>query len=71
MINYINNMKYIEGTIFTKCYNNEESRRNLNFKLLNNGDDFRLYSEDYPFIPLNPLKEKYLQVIYLKIILVQ
>lgn len=56
LINYINNMKYIEGTIFTKCYNNEESRRNLAFKLLNNGDDFRLYSEDYPFIPLNPFE---------------
>lgn len=54
LINYINNKKYVEATLFTKLYNNEEGRRNLAYQLLNNGDDFRLYNEDYAFVPVNP-----------------
>lgn len=57
-INYYGNSRYIAGTLFMKVYNNIESRKNLAFKLLNDGDNFDLYDEDMPFTPLNPYNGK-------------
>lgn len=54
LIIYNDNNKYNKVNLTAQLFGTDEENQLLAFKILNEGDNFRLYPENYPFIPLNP-----------------
>ena len=55
LIIYHDEMRFIDATLFIKLYiNDNEMRRYMALKLLNEGDTPDYYPEDYPFNPVYP-----------------
>lgn len=52
---YYKNNKYIKATLFCKLWKKHTDHKNmLAYKIINNGDVFEKYNEDYAFSPIYP-----------------
>ena len=51
---YYKNNKYIQATLFCKLWKSPVHKNMLAYKLVNNGDIFEKYNEDYAFSPIYP-----------------
>ena len=61
-IEYHNDNRYYQGKLYSKIFKNRgkdgknESESHLEFRLLNEGDNFDNLDTDYPFVPIYPFK---------------
>jgi len=51
---FYKNNKYIQGTLFCKLWKTQIHRNMMAYKLINDGDNFNKYDEDFPFSPIYP-----------------
>lgn len=51
---YYKNNKYIQATLFCKLWKTPIHKNMLAYKIVNNGDMFEKYNEDYAFSPIYP-----------------